>query len=414
MKNHFNPGIITITLVVVFVLSSCRKNEEPLPVDPVPISLTAEQVGLITSGNSFAIDMFKKVTEKAGEGENLVISPFSISVALSMAVNGANGQTREAMLQALRSAGISPQVINESYEKLVDALLSVDSRVIINIANSVWTEKTFAAKKQFTDILVNYYNAESQSFDINDQGAPAKVNKWIEDKTNGLIREMISSLDPNTVMLLINAIYFKGQWNSQFEKSKTVNENFLAPSSAIPVPMMKQTHEFKIFKGSNFVFAEFPYGQGNYVMDVVLPDEQNGINNIIRNMTVESFNNMTENLHSQEINLTFPRFKYGYKKQLNEILSDMGMGIAFIPGSADFSNISDRELYINKVLHQAFVETNEEGTEAAAATVVEIGLTMAPAPPMVLKLDHPFMYVIRETSTNSIIFMGRVSDPSVR
>lgn len=411
MKNHAFRWCVANFLIASFLFPSCSKKEDIVPLEPVPISLTADQAELVNSGNSFAIDIFRKVAENEAEGENLIISPLSLSVALSMTVNGANGETREAMLTALRSAGISPLVINESYKKLVDALLSVDKRVLINIANSVWTEKGFAAKKQFTDILMDYYDANSQQFDINDPGAPGKINNWIEDKTNGLISEMITSLDPNTVMLLVNAIYFKGQWNSQFEKSKTVNEDFSTPSASVPVPMMKQTHEFKTFRGSNFILAEFPYGQGNYVMDVILPDEQDGINYIIRNLTGESFNNMTQNLHQHDVNLTFPRFKYGYKKQLNEILSDMGMAVAFIPGSADFSNISDLDLYINKVLHQAFIETNEEGTEAAAATVVEIGLTMAPAPPMVLKLDHPFMYIIRETSTNSIIFMGRVSNP---
>lgn len=412
MKNHALAGCVA-TILMASVLSSCRKNDDPLPLEPVPISLTADQAEIVSSGNSFAIDIFKKVAENAGTGENLIISPLSISVALSMTLNGANGETRNAMLQALRTEGLSPEVINESYEMLIDALLSVDKRVLINIANSVWTEKDFAAKKQFTDILTKYYDAEARQFDINDPGAPAKINSWIDDKTNGLIREMISSLDPNTVMLLINAIYFKGQWNSQFDKSKTVNETFNTPSASPSVPMMKQTHEFKAFRGSNFMLAEFPYGQGNYVMDVILPDEQNGLSNIIRDLTGESFTDMIQKLHTQEINLSFPRFKYGYKKQLNDILSGMGMGIAFIPGLADFSNISDFQLYINRVLHQAFIETNEEGTEAAAATVVEIGLTSAPAI-LVLKLDHPFMYVIRETSTNSIIFMGRVSDPSAQ
>lgn len=158
------------------------------------------------------------------------------------------------------------------------------------------------------------------------------------------------------------------------------------------------------------MFAEFPYGQGNFVMDIILPNDINGLNNIISNLTIESFNEMISRMYPTQIELSFPRFKYGYKKPLNDILSDMGMSLAFSE-SADFSNLSDIAVFISLVLHQAFIETNEEGTEAAAATVVEIFTTSTPAGPMVLNLDHPFLYIIRETTTNSILFMGRVANP---
>ena len=175
-------------------------------------------------------------------------------------------------------------------------------------------------------------------------------------------------------------------------------------------PMMKQTSDFKIYPGDNFVLAEFPYGQGNYVMDIILPDALNGISGIIPSITGSTFKAWLNQMNETKTNLTFPRFKYGYKKQLKDILTAMGMGIAFGNG-ADFSNISDTALLINDVTHQAFIETNEEGTEAAAATIVDIGLTSMPASPFVLNIDHPFLYIIRETSTSSILFMGIVTDP---
>jgi serpin B len=160
------------------------------------------------------------------------------------------------------------------------------------------------------------------------------------------------------------------------------------------------------------VLAEVPYGQGNFVMDVILPDENDGLQNILPSLTDANFASWISHLSSAKVDLSFPKFKYGFRIKLKDILSDMGMGIAFYDG-ADFSNISDQyDLLINEVTHQSFIETNEEGTEAAAATIVEIGLTSAGPSPMVLKLDHPFLYIIRETTTNSIIFMGRVSDPS--
>jgi serpin B len=392
---------------------SCSKTDEKLPAEPVPIDLTQDQAALIESGNSFAFDIFSQVLKSAGENENVMISPMSISCALSMTLNGANGTTRSAMLQALRLNGISVDAINNSYKNLTADLLSVDKRVLMTIANSVWTENDFAVKQAFIDILTNYYDAESKSFDINDSSAPDKINAWIEDKTNGLIKEMIDHLEDNTVMLLINAIYFKGKWKSEFDESKTTEMPFYKTgSNQIEVPMMKQETEISVYQGDEFVLAEFPYGQGNFVMDVILPDEQDGLSSTIASVSDANFTSWISQKSKIKTDVSFPRFKYGFKKKLKDVLSDLGMGIAFTDG-ADFSNISELDLLINDVTHQSFIETNEEGTEAAAATIVDIGVTSVPVSPMVFRMDHPFMYIIRETTTNSIIFMGRVADPSI-
>jgi serpin B len=225
---------------------------------------------------------------------------------------------------------------------------------------------------------------------------------------------MVDKLEDNTVMLLINAIYFKGKWKSQFDKSKTMQMPFYKTgSSQVDVPMMKQETEFGVYQGNGFVLAEFPYGQGNFVMDVILPDDQGGLSNTMASVNDANFMSWISQMSKRKIDVSFPRFKYGFKKKLKDVLSDMGMGVAFTD-AADFSNISDQyDLLINDVTHQSFIETNEEGTEAAAATVVEIGVTSVPVSPMVFRMDHPFMYIIRETTTNSIIFMGRVTDPSI-
>lgn len=399
-------------LIFSILPSGCSKTkDEVLPTEPVQIDLTPAEVTLVNSGNSFSFDIFKKVISGEDQSGNIIISPLSISVALSMTMNGANGSTREAMLNALRVSGISPEDINTSYKNLTEALLGVDKRVLISIANSVWTENKFQVKKPFTDILTQYYNAESKQFSIDDPKAPDKMNLWIETNTNGLIRDMIDKLDPATVMLLINAIYFKGKWKSKFDADETVSDNFYKPDgNHVIVPMMKQKAKFRIYKGSDFTLAEFPYGQGNFVMDIVLPDAQNGIPELMTSLTGTSFSGWTGQLREMEVELSLPRFKYGYKKKLRDVLTDMGMGIAFMDG-ADFTNISSTyPLAIDNVTHQAFIETNEEGTEAAAATVVGIIVTSMPQT-FVLNIDHPFIYIIRETTTNSIIFMGRVSDP---
>ncbi|MCX6254565.1 MAG: serpin family protein [Bacteroidia bacterium] len=412
MKTNIFKAVPISLLSITLMLSSCSKDPvETFPTDPVPINLTTDQVSLIQSENSFAFDIFKKVIENSGESGNIIISPLSISCALSMTLNGANGATRDAMLEALRVNGITSEIINNSYKNLSEALLDVDKRVLISIANSVWTENNFVVKKPFTDILTGFYNAESKSFDITDPLAPEQINSWIESKTNGLIKDMIDQLNDNTVMLLINAIYFKGKWKSQFDKDNTVLRSFYKPGGLTSeVQMMKQTSDFKIFTGEGFILAEFPYGQGNFVMDVFLPDDNNGVNSMVPLIDDNSYKGWLNQLGERKTDLTFPRFKYGYKKQLKDILTDMGMGIAFTD-NADFSNISDIPLLINDVTHQAFIETNEEGTEAAAATIVDIGLTSMPPPNFIFNIDHSFLFIIRETTTNSILFMGRVVDP---
>jgi serine protease inhibitor len=313
----------------------------------------------------------------------------------------------------LRINGINIDALNYSYKDLTEALLSIDKRVLMSIANSVWIEDDFTPKQAFIDILTNYYNAEAGSFDINDSSVPDKINAWISKNTNGLIKEMIDHLEDNTVMLLINAIYFKGKWKSQFDESNTIEMPFyISGTTQADVPMMKQKTEFMTYVGDGFTVAEFPYGQGNFVMDVILPDEYGGLSSTLASVSDENFTAWTSQMSKKEVEVSFPKYKYGFKIELKDILSNMGMGVAFTD-AADFSNISeDYDLLLNGVAHQAFIETNEEGTEAAAATVVTFGTTSVDPSLIIFNMDHPFIYIIRETITNSIIFMGRVNDPS--
>lgn len=412
MKKYVLRTAITFLVVLPLFTVSCKKdNARHLPTDPVPISLSADQVSILSSDNTFAFDLFNRVVGNSGSPENIIISPLSISTALSMVMNGASGSTGDSMIAALRLSGLTAETINKAYRDLTAALLNVDQRVTISIANSVWTENNFVVKKPFTDVLTLYYSAQANAFDITDPLVPQKINSWIENNTNGLIKNMIGKLDPATVMLLANAIYFKGKWSSQFDKNNTVQETFYKSGGVEEqVPMMKQTSEFKIYNGSGFTMAEFPYGQGNFVMDLILPDDYDGINNILPLINESAMESWLSLMNERRTEITVPRFRYGFKKELKEILSDMGMKIAF-SDNADFTNISDMGLKISFVLHQAFIETNEEGTEAAAATVAGIQTTAMPTEPYILNIDHPFLYIIRETSTNSILFMGRVDDP---
>jgi len=409
-------SMMNLTFIMIAGISgaliSCEKKSDPLPGDTVVINLTLKQKEVIEAANKFAFDLFVPViTEKKG-AENIMISPFSVTSALSMTLNGAAGETFEAMKQALRYDGKTIEEINETYLKLMKDMVPVDPRVIMEIANSVWIEKRLTVKQPFIDALKTWYLAEAKNIDVTDPGAVDMVNGWIEDKTHDKIQDMLDALSPDLAMLLINAVYFNGKWRYQFDVDDTEEKTFyVTPDSPVQVPMMFQNENFAITHSQNATLIELPYGQGNYSMVVMLPDE--GVSTAEAAAILTSANWtlwMTSLSHgTTEVDLSLPRFKYEYKRELKDDLAALGMGIAFTP-SADFSNISDQGLMISRVLHQTFIETDEEGTEAAAATIVEMGFTSMPMV-TTINVNRPFLYFIRETTTGTIVFMGQVADP---
>jgi serpin B len=409
----------TLSLTLLFIagfsatMASCeRTNNEAPPGDPVPIDLTLKQKEVVESANKFAFDLFVPIiAEKKGAG-NIMISPFSISSALSMTLNGAAGQTFADMIAALRYDGKTIEEINETYLKLMTDMVPVDSRVTVEIANSVWVEKRLTVKQPFIDALKKWYLAEAKNIDVKDPQAVGMVNDWIAEKTHDKIEDMLDELNPDLAMLLINAVYFNGKWRNQFETKNTESKPFYAtPDSPVQVPMMFQNENFAFTHSQNATLVELPYGQGNYSMVVMLPDE--GVTTSEAAATLNPVNWslwMTRlSAGTSEVDLSLPRFKYEYKRELKDDLTSLGMGIAFTD-FADFSNISSQGLLISRVLHQTFIETNEEGTEAAAATVVEMVSTSMPMT-TVININRPFLYFIRETTTGTIMFMGQVADP---
>lgn len=380
--------------------------------DPVTIKLNTQQVETVESSNTFAFNMFDKVLANTDPDKNVIISPLSMSYALSMALNGASGETYTEMRDALELEGLSLDNINDSYNKLMDALLSVDSKVKISIANSVWVKEGFPLKQEFVKRLQDYYDAEANSFTISQESLNA-INQWIEDKTNGMIKDMLKELNDNLLSLLINAIYFEGEWWSGFNAENTETEIFTTSSgNNIDVNMMKQTESFDLYVDTKFAMLELPYGQGNYVMDIILPNGNN-LDSLLTVVTSENFSLWTNKLYPRETIVWLPRFKYEFNITINEILREMGMERAFTGTIADFSNMTDEDIYIGFVQHNAAIENYEKGTKAAAATVVGMEVTsLGPDPlPYFFNANHPFIYIIREISTNTVIFMGKVTNP---
>jgi|WetSurMetagenome_2_1015567.scaffolds.fasta_scaffold02089_5 serine protease inhibitor len=404
---------ITFLLIYTTGLTSCEK-AKVTPGDPVAILLTEKQKEVVDSANNFAFNLFRPIITGTKSAENIMISPFSISSALSMTLNGAGGETYDAMAKALSLDDKTLSEINDAYFKLMSDMVSVDDRVVINIANSVWVENSFTVKEGFMQALETYFDAEAKSFDINDAGAATDINSWIESKTNGKIKNMMSSLDPATVMLLINAVYFNGKWRDKFDKAGTSNRPFYLSSGASKdVPTMYNETDLAVLHRDNATIVDIPYGQGNYTMVVALPDEGVTPADIAGSLDAVKWQEWTTAIENAgtHIQLYLPKFKYEYKRSLVNDLTTMGMGIAFTD-NADFSNISDESLKIFDVMHQTYIATDEEGTEAAAATVVVVGTTSANPSTTVININRPFLYFIREIYTGTIVFMGVVEDPS--
>jgi len=414
MKNQLILKLIAVSLFTAIAMVSCNKDQEPVyPDSPQPVQFSQLQYDIVEADNQFSLDIFRKVLEYDTDNENIMISPLSISFALSMTANGANGTTRDSMMDVLGFSGMTLEDVNSSYYDLTDKLTSLDKRVVFNIANSVWVEERLVAKEEFINTLMKWYRAETMNFNINDPDIVTVINNWIENKTNGTIDRVIEELNENVVMLLINAIYFNGKWKYSFEKDNTAEMPFyLKSGQSVPAMMMNMTATLRIGEGDGFIIAELPYGQGNFVMDVILPDQGLTPGDLISGLTAVDLSNAIAAMAETETEIFMPRFSYGYRTEMKDVLSSMGMGIAFSPLLADFSNISDKKLYISQVIHQSFIKNNEEGTEAAAVTVVIIELTSVGPGKKVIKLDRPFIYIIRETETNTISFIGITGNPS--
>jgi serpin B len=372
---------------------------------------------LVAANSRFAIKIFKELIKEDAD-KNIFISPLSISTALAMTSNGAEGSTSQAMAETLEFTGMTREELNENYITLIESLESVDADVKLSIANSVWTKEEFskAVKESFTQKLKDYYQSELFTRDFNDPKTVDEINKWISDETNDKIDKMIDEIDPQVVMFLINAIYFKGDWTNPFDEAKTHTDDFtLTDGSKIQVDYMSNKADFKYYNGTNYQAVRLPYGRDKIAMYVFLPNEDTDVDTFIETLDQSKLDEDFNRYTTMEIDLNLPKFKLEYGvKRLNDALINLGMGIAFNPGKANFTGIapveSSNNLYIGFVDHKAFVEVNEKGTGAAAVTVVGIELTSMPTTINFI-VDKPFVFVIRDDRSGSNLFMGKIVNP---
>ncbi|MFA5973898.1 MAG: serpin family protein [Lentimicrobiaceae bacterium] len=409
--------IISIIGISTLIFSCKKEKTDNTPGEFKQVNLTEKQQQLINTSNIFGFEFFKKVNEISGSDANMMVSPLSVSMALGMTRNGAAGGTLEAMTNTLGFAGMSDTDINESYKYIIETFTGLDPKVKLQIANSIWYRNTFSVEQPFIVTNQQYFDASVTPLDFSSPTAVQTINNWVNEKTNKLIPEILDQIPAEAVMYLVNAVYFKGLWRFQFDKNKTQQKPFyLVEGTEVQVPSMVQHESLPYYKGSGFEAIELPYNQGNFVMSILLPDADKTVNDIIPLLSQENWNSWSTLFSNRDIQLQLPKFKYASEeKKMIPILSDMGMGVAFNPVNADFTRInSGGDLYISRVLHKTYIETNEDGSEAAAATVVEISYTSVdPDQPYYFTINRPFIYFIREKSTGTILFIGTVMNPNL-
>ena len=283
------------------------------------------------------------------------------------------------------------------------------------IANSIWYRNTFTVEQPFIDLNRKYFSAEVTAVDFTSPEAVTAINNWVSANTNNLIPRIVENIPEQMVMYLINAVYFKGSWRYRFDESKTEPMPFWpAGASMVEVPTMVQQEDLRYLDGDGFQAVELPYNQGNFTMTVLLPDPGSSPGALIRRLSQENWENWSSNFIQTEVHLSLPKFKYEYEeKAMIEAMAKMGMGIAFDEQRADFTRINrNGDLYISEIKHKTYIETNEEGTEAAAVTSVGVGVTsVGPTGPVYFVVDRPFVYFISEKSTGTMLFMGTVRQP---
>jgi serpin B len=397
-------------IIVGFLINSCSKNDDNT-FTPGNINLTLKQQAIIQNTNDFGIRFFKNINSTKGNS-NLFISPLSISMALGMTYNGSGGTTKTAFESTLGFTGYYRKDINTTYKSLLDYFPTCDNKVTLDIANSIWYRQDFNVLQSFIDTNKFYFNATVSPLDFNDPEAKNVINKWVSDNTNNKIPTIIDNITPDNVMFLINAVYFKGFFKMMFDKNNTTDAPFrLADGTTKQVKMMNQKASHLFFENSVFSSVELPYSNGRFNLEIFVPKDGSTVDDIVSLLSVPVWNNwLNSYIKQQEVIINLPKFKFSYEQTLNVPLTDLGLGVAFTD-LADFSNINPTaNLYISEVKHKTYVDVNEEGTEAAAVTSVGISVTSI-GNPVYFSADRPFLFVISEKESKSILFMGKVTEP---
>jgi serine protease inhibitor len=401
--------IIISAALFINLLIGCNNTEEDSIV--AQDQLKAIPATFSDQTSEFAFDFWKQHNAIENKQKNQFLSPLSLHVALGMLLNGADNKTRDEIQKVLRVPA-NIEETNKIYKELMDNLPLSDPKVTNTIANSVWYDKNFTVEKAYLDVLNKYFAAKISGEDFGNAATVGKINQWASDNTNAKIKKVLDKIEPNQVMFLMNALYFKGDWKTPFKTENTKDKAFLnlngKPSN---VKMMNMLEKVKYAKRGTYHAIELPYGSGNYNMTVLLPLPTTSAltpDPIVDNLTSNEWKELNKAFTEQKVIVDFPKFTMEYESNLNKTLEKMGMPTVFTD-FADLSKISPPagKIKVGFVKQNTFINVDEKGTEAAAVTTIGIELTSAPVYPEFI-CDRPFVFVISEKNSNTVLFVGKI------
>lgn len=378
----------------------------------LPRALSPAEQRLVGAANTFAFDLLREATRVLPPDSNAFLSPLSASMALGMALNGADGQTLSDMRGGLRLTGMGEAEINQGYRDLTTLLADLDSRTDMRIANSLWVRQRFPIEPAFIQTSRSFFDAEVRNLDFASPGAVRTINDWVSDKTNQRIPRLLEQIGSDEILFLVNAIYFKGKWREAFDPKQTQKGAFHGANGRDrTADLMRQEETLPYDETEDFQAVDLLYGNGAFGMTVLLPKPGRTPGALLNGLNPATWKALNQRLHQAKVNLTLPRFRLDYSRRLNDDLKTLGMAVAFDPGRADFYRIADvrpERLYLSRVEQKAFVEVNEEGTEAAAATGVGVSVTSMPVVHE-MKVDRPFVFAIQERLSGTVLFVGMMN-----
>ncbi len=409
--------LTTLCLAVPLIALACTADRPaltetpPAASTPAGITLTAAERQTLDVANAFSFTLFRQLSE-AQQGENVFVSPLSVSMSLGMAMNGAAGTTLDAMRTTLGFGTRTLADIDASYRGLIAALQHADSTTTFDLANSIWYRQGFPVKQAFLDTTTKWFGAAAQGLNFDDMsGSLAAINGWVSTNTAGMIPNILTSISPDEVMFLLNAVSFDGTWQVKFDPALTSPQPFYSSDGRTllqTVPTMQrgmyQSPELREFYSASGALVEIPYGAGNYAMDVFLPNLGASIDSAAAALTAASWATMVAGLTDSNAALSLPKFTISYDRTITDDLAALGMGVAF-SDAANFANLSAQAVELEFVKHKTFISVDERGTRAGASTVTGVIATSL----NVIQVNRPFIAVIRERSTGAILFMGKVA-----
>ena len=396
--------------VSALALAACGGEDNPPKKEMQPLEdivLTQEEAAVQSCENVFALRLFREIAALE-QDKNLMISPFSASLCLSLAASGAGGETFTQMASTLGFDGFSAHQIGSYYKAMCKGLYAVDTTTRVSIANAIWPAMDFPLKTAYADFVRNYYSAEVENLNFATEAAVNTVNGWAFKNTNGMIPKLMDEPDPSIRLMLANALYFNGKWAGG--KMDSQEKPFVSfAGTKANAKFLGSTREMRWYAGQGFTVCSVPYGNGAYRMVIFLPDEGKSLSSLVASLSPDVWNQTMQGLRDCEVIFSMPVFKseYAMSKIFKNTLVAMGMPLAF-SGAADFSGISDERVYVDEIIQKTAIDVSETGTEAAAVTAMYMKTTSVgnPEPPKVFTADRPFAYAIVEHTFNTILFIG--------